>query len=92
MGRPISVYSHGRGAKIHYTTGGQGPAVLLLHGYAETSRMWMPILPVLGEKFTVIAPDLPGIGESSIPADGVYIEARRSKSLAPLPSFLRQAG
>jgi pimeloyl-ACP methyl ester carboxylesterase len=59
------------GAKIHYTTGGHGPAVVLLHGYAETSRMWMPILPVLGEKFTVIAPDLPGIGDSSIPADGL---------------------
>ena len=59
------------GAKIHYTAGGHGPAVVLLHGYAETSRMWMPILPVLGEKFTVIAPDLPGIGDSSIPADGL---------------------
>ena len=54
------------GATIHYTTGGSGPAVVLLHGFAETSRMWNPILPVLGTKFTVIAPDLPGIGESSI--------------------------
>ena len=59
------------GVKIHYKTGGHGPAVILLHGYAETSRMWTPILPVLGEKFTVIAPDLPGIGDSSIPADGL---------------------
>jgi len=55
------------GARIHYTTGGSGPAVVLLHGFAETSRMWNPILPVLGAKFTVIAPDLPGIGDSSIP-------------------------
>jgi pimeloyl-ACP methyl ester carboxylesterase len=59
------------GAKIHYTTGGHGPTVILLHGYAETSRMWTPILPVLGEKFTVIAPDLPGIGDSEIPANGM---------------------
>jgi pimeloyl-ACP methyl ester carboxylesterase len=59
------------GVKIHYTTGGHGPTVILLHGYAETSRMWRPILPVLGEKFTVIAPDLPGIGDSSIPKDGL---------------------
>ncbi|MGB6431306.1 MAG: alpha/beta fold hydrolase, partial [Candidatus Acidiferrales bacterium] len=59
------------GATIHYTIGGHGPAVILLHGYAETSRMWTPILPALGEKFTVIAPDLPGIGDSSIPADGL---------------------
>ena len=59
------------GSKIHYTTGGHGPTVILLHGYAETSRMWTPILPVLGEKFTVIAPDLPGIGDSEIPANGM---------------------
>jgi pimeloyl-ACP methyl ester carboxylesterase len=55
------------GATIHYKMGGGGPVVILLHGFAETSRMWDPILPVLGAKFTVIAPDLPGIGDSSIP-------------------------
>src|SRR6267378_6873452 len=59
------------GVKLHYTTGGHGAPLILLHGYAETSRMWTPIFPVLGAKFTVIAPDLPGIGESSIPADGL---------------------
>ncbi len=59
------------GVKLHYTTGGRGPSLILLHGYAETSRMWAPILPVLGEKFTVIAPDLPGIGDSDIPKDGL---------------------
>lgn len=59
------------GAKIHYTTGGSGPTVLLLHGFAETSRMWNPLLPLLAEKFTVIAPDLPGIGDSSIPSGGM---------------------
>ena len=62
------------GLKLHYTMGGHGPAVVLLHGFAETSRMWMPILPVLGEKFTVIAPDLPGIGDSSIPATGINMK------------------
>jgi pimeloyl-ACP methyl ester carboxylesterase len=45
--------------------------VLLLHGYAETSRMWRPLIPRLVEKFTVIAPDLPGIGDSSIPSDKI---------------------
>src|SRR6266446_5275827 len=59
------------GVKLHYTTGGHGPALILLHGYAETSRMWAPILAQLGEKFSVIAPDLPGIGDSEIPADGL---------------------
>ncbi len=67
----VSRVAEVEGVKLHYTTGGHGTAVILLHGYAETSRMWTPILPVLGEKFTVIAPDLPGIGESSIPADGL---------------------
>ena len=62
------------GLKLHYTMGGHGPAVILLHGFAETSRMWTPILPVLGEKFTVIAPDLPGIGDSSIPANGINMK------------------
>ena len=66
------------GLKLHYTTGGHGPTVVLLHGFAETSRMWTPILPVLSEKFTVIAPDLPGIGDSSIPANGINIKLPRS--------------
>jgi pimeloyl-ACP methyl ester carboxylesterase len=59
------------GVRIHYLTAGQGPAVLLLHGYAETSRMWRPLIPKLAGKFLVISPDLPGIGDSAIPADGL---------------------
>jgi pimeloyl-ACP methyl ester carboxylesterase len=59
------------GVQLHYITAGHGPTVILLHGYAETSRMWRPIIPLLAEKFTVIAPDLPGIGDSAIPANGL---------------------
>lgn len=59
------------GLQLHYLTAGHGSAVILLHGYAETSRMWRPIIPLLAEKFTVIAPDLPGIGDSSIPSDKI---------------------
>jgi pimeloyl-ACP methyl ester carboxylesterase len=59
------------GVKIHYMTGGRGTALVLLHGYAETSRMWRPIMPLLAERFTLIVPDLPGIGDSSIPATGI---------------------
>jgi pimeloyl-ACP methyl ester carboxylesterase len=59
------------GVKLHYFTAGHGPTVILLHGYAETSLMWKPIMPLLAERFTVIAPDLPGIGESAIPSDGL---------------------
>ncbi len=59
------------GVKLHYLTAGHGPAVILLHGYTQTSLMWRPIIPLLAEKFTVIAPDLPGIGDSDVPADGL---------------------
>src|SRR5580658_5695002 len=59
------------GVSIHYLTAGHGPALILLHGYTQTSRMWRPIIPQLAEKFTVIAPDLPGIGNSSVPKDGL---------------------
>ncbi len=59
------------GIKLHYLTSGHGPTVILLHGYAETSLMWRPIIPKLAERFTVIAPDLPGIGDSAIPKDGL---------------------
>lgn len=59
--------------QLHYLTAGKGPkTVILMHGYAETSRMWRPLMPLLAEKgFTVIAPDLPGIGDSSIPSDKI---------------------
>lgn len=59
------------GVKLHYMTGGHGAPLILLHGYAETSLMWKPIIPALAERFTVIAPDLPGIGDSSIPENGL---------------------
>src|SRR5579863_2570230 len=63
------------GAKIHYLSSGHGTALVLLHGYAETSRMWRPIIPALAKRFTVIAPDLPGIGDSDIPASGLDMKS-----------------
>src|SRR5580704_15744174 len=59
------------GLRLHYLAVGHGAPLLLLHGYAETSLMWRPLMPSLAERFTVIAPDLPGIGDSAIPADGL---------------------
>jgi pimeloyl-ACP methyl ester carboxylesterase len=59
------------GIKLHYLAAGQGPAVILLHGYTQTSRMWRPVIPLLADRFMVIAPDLPGIGDSGIPANGL---------------------
>jgi pimeloyl-ACP methyl ester carboxylesterase len=63
------------GAALHYLTAGDGPAVILLHGYAETSLMWKPLIPSLAKRFTVTAPDLPGIGDSSIPSDGLDMKS-----------------
>jgi pimeloyl-ACP methyl ester carboxylesterase len=63
------------GVKLHYLKAGGGPAVILLHGYTETSRMWRTIMPLLAEKFTVIAPDLPGIGDSDIPKAGLDMKS-----------------
>src|SRR5580704_3561309 len=67
------------GCTISATVGGHGPAVVLLHGYAEDSRMWRPLAVSLSSRFTVIAPDLPGIGNSSIPSSGLNMStsARR---------------
>jgi pimeloyl-ACP methyl ester carboxylesterase len=63
------------GAKVHYMTAGHGPTLILMHGYAETSLMWKPIIPALAQRFTVIAPDLPGIGDSDIPANGLDMKS-----------------
>ena len=58
------------GAKIHVRIGGKGPAVVLLHGYAETGDMWAPLAAQLVHNHTVIVPDLRGIGLSSHPPGG----------------------
>jgi len=58
------------GFRISYKIGGQGQAVVLLHGYAETSHMWLPLLPKLATNHTVIAPDLRGAGSSERPPGG----------------------
>jgi pimeloyl-ACP methyl ester carboxylesterase len=55
---------------INYKIGGRGPVVVLLHGYAQTSHMWTPLLPLLATTHTVIAPDLRGAGASQRPPDG----------------------
>jgi pimeloyl-ACP methyl ester carboxylesterase len=59
------------GGELHYLTAGQGPTVMLQHGYTQTSLMWKPVIPLMAERFTVIAPDLPGFGDSAIPTDGL---------------------
>src|SRR3712207_5737211 len=58
------------GATIHVRVGGQGPAVVLLHGYGETGEMWAPLAADLVRDRTVVVPDLRGMGLSDKPAGG----------------------
>lgn len=63
------------GLTLQYLEAGRGPAVVLVHGYTETSSMWRPFIPRIADRFHVIAPDLPGIGGSDIPTDEVTMSA-----------------
>jgi len=58
------------GADIFVRSGGSGPVVVLIHGYADTGDMWGPLAAVLAKTHTVIVPDLRGMGRSSHPATG----------------------
>ena len=63
------------GLSLHYLTAGRGPGLILLHGYTQTSRMWRPVMPTFAARYTVVAPDLPGIGDSEIPGDGLDMKS-----------------
>ena len=58
------------GIQLHYVMGGQGDPVVLLHGWPETWYAWHKVMPALAENYTVIAPDLRGLGDSSKPPTG----------------------
>lgn len=56
--------------RIFARSGGEGPPLLLLHGYAQSNVMWHKVAPKLAEKFCLILPDLPGYGWSVAPRSG----------------------
>jgi pimeloyl-ACP methyl ester carboxylesterase len=58
------------GVRLRYLVAGQGPPVVLLHGFAQTSHMWLPLIERLRQRHTVIAPDLRGAGGSDKPESG----------------------
>jgi len=67
---PQSRFADVNGVRLHYLVAGQGAPVVLLHGYAETSHMWLPLMAQLQKTRLVIAPDLRGFGASSKPREG----------------------
>ncbi|MEQ3554491.1 alpha/beta hydrolase [Pseudonocardia nematodicida] len=66
--RPLSVDAGG--VRIRGAVGGDGPPLLLLHGYPQTHAIWHAVAPRLAERFTVVATDLRGYGDSDKPAPG----------------------
>jgi len=80
---PQSKFAEVNGVKLHYLIAGKGDPVLLLHGYAETSRMWLPLIAKLTGNHTVIAPDLRGFGQSAAPPDG-YTKAAMAQDIHAL--------
>lgn len=85
----ISGFHEIDGVRLHAVTGGQGPLVMLVHGFAQTWFEWHQLMPLLARRFTVVAPDLPGLGLSEPPKTsytGQDVSAylyKLAKSLSP---------
>src|SRR5437899_10093299 len=58
------------GVRLHYLEAGTGSPIILLHGFGETSHMWLPLIPKLAVNHRVIASDLRALGESGVPDAG----------------------
>jgi pimeloyl-ACP methyl ester carboxylesterase len=84
---PQSKFADVNGIKLHYLVAGKGDPVMLLHGFAETSHMWLPLMAKLADTHTVIAPDLRGFGESSTPEDG-YTKKEMAQDIRALSKSL----
>jgi pimeloyl-ACP methyl ester carboxylesterase len=65
-----SRFADANGIRIHYLVSGGGEPIYLLHGYAQNSHMWRPLISELDRTHTVIAPDLRGFGQTAKPAQG----------------------
>ncbi len=76
------------GGTQYVRVAGQGPAVLLLHGFGDTGDMWVPLAIALVKDHTVIVPDLRGMGLSSHPEDG-YEKVAQARELAGILDQLR---
>ena len=76
------------GATIHIRVGGQGPAVVMLHGFADTGDMWVPLAAALAPRRTVVVPDLRGMGLSSHPEAG-YDKKTQGRDVARVLDALK---
>ena len=83
-----SHFADVNGTRLHYLSAGEGEAVLLLHGFAQTSHMWRPLIPELSKTHRVIAPDLRGFGESAKPQSG-YDKKGMAQDVHALANSLR---
>jgi pimeloyl-ACP methyl ester carboxylesterase len=79
------------GATIHARVGGQGPAVVLLHGFGDTGDMWAPLAARLVKDHTVVIPDLRGMGLSSHPETG-YDKKTEGQDVAAVLDALKIDG
>ena len=70
--------------KIFARAGGNGPPLLLLHGYAQTNVMWHRVAPALAERFSLVIPDLPGYGWSAVPRADANHAPYDKRSMASL--------
>src|SRR4051812_44327106 len=76
------------GAKIYVRVGGSGPAVVMLHGFADTGDMWAPLATAMIKDHTVIVPDLRGMGLSSLPPSG-YDKKTQGQDIAKVMDVLK---
>jgi pimeloyl-ACP methyl ester carboxylesterase len=73
-----SQYKTIDGVRLHYVKGGSGPLVYLVHGFGQTWYEWHQLMPELAKNHTVVAVDLPGLGQSAVP------KSYRAIDVAPL--------
>jgi haloacetate dehalogenase len=81
------------GARIHARIAGQGPPVMLLHGFPQTHVCWHRVAPRLAEKFTLVIPDMPGYGDSKGPApDAKHLEYSKRAVARRMREFMAKVG
>jgi pimeloyl-ACP methyl ester carboxylesterase len=84
---PKSAFAEVNGVRMHYLSAGKGDPVILLHGYTESSHMWLPLIAELSKDHLVIAPDLRGFGKSATPA-GPYTKSVMAQDVHALAASL----